>query len=124
MMAPAVTTTTATAAAALGGALSHDHLMALAAILFAIGVFGFLVRRNAIIVLASVELMLNAANLTFLAGSRMHSTSEFVNLDGSVFAIFVILVAAAEAAVGLALVIALYRLKQTVHLDALNQLEG
>jgi NADH-quinone oxidoreductase subunit K len=54
----------------------------------------------------------------------MHSTAAQVNLDGPVFAIFVILVAAAEAAVGLALVIALYRLKQTVHLDALNQLEG
>ena len=54
----------------------------------------------------------------------MHSTSEALNLDGPVFAVFVILVAAAEAAVGLALVIALFRLKQTVHLDALNQLEG
>ena len=113
----------ASAVQAAGG-ISNDHLLALAAALFAIGVLGFLVRRNAIIVLASVELMLNAANLTFLAGSRMHSTSAALNLDGTVFAIFVILVAAAEAAVGLALVIALYRLKQTVHLDALTQLEG
>jgi len=93
-------------------------------VLFSIGVAGFLLRRNAIIVLASIELMLNAANLSFVAGSRMHSTSGALNLDGPLFAIFVILVAAAEAAVGLALVIALYRLKQTVQLDALNELEG
>lgn len=115
----------ATAALADGaGGISNNHLLALAAVLFAIGTVGFLLRRNAIIVLASIELMLNAANLSFLAGSRMHSTSTALALDGPVFAIFVILVAAAEAAVGLALVIALYRLKQTVHLDALNQLEG
>ncbi len=101
-----------------------EHLLILAAILFATGVAGFLLRRNAIIVLASIELMLNAANLSFVAGCRMHSTSAAVNLDGAIFTIFVILVAAAEAAVGLALVIALYRLKQTVHLDALNELEG
>lgn len=101
-----------------------EHLLVLAAVLFAIGVVGFLLRRNAIIVLASIELMLNAANLSFVAGSRMHSTSAVPNLEGPVFAIFVILVAAAEAAVGLALVIALYRLKQSVQLDALNELKG
>ena len=104
--------------------IPNEHLLVLAAILFAIGVLGFLLRRNAIIVLASIELMLNAANLSLVAGSRIHSTPEAVNLDGPLFAIFVILVAAAEAAVGLALVIALYRLKQTVHLDAANELEG
>ena len=104
--------------------IPSEHLLVLAAILFAIGVAGFLLRKNAIIVLASVELMLNAANLSFLAGSRLHSTPDAVNLDGPIFAVFVILVAAAEAAVGLALVIALYRLKQTVQLDTLNELEG
>ena len=104
--------------------IPSEHLMVLAAVLFTTGVLGFLLRRNAIIVLASIELMLNAANLTLIAGSRMHSTATDVNLDGPLFAIFVILVAAAEAAVGLALVIALFRLKQTVHLDAVQELEG
>jgi NADH-quinone oxidoreductase subunit K len=101
-----------------------EHLLVLAAVLFTTGVLGFLLRRNAIIVLASVELMLNAANLSLIAGSRMHSTPDAVNLDGPVFAVFVILVAAAEAAVGLALVIAFFRLQQTVNLDAANELEG
>ena len=101
-----------------------EHLLLLAAILFAIGALGFLIRRNVIVVLASIELMLNAANLTFVAGSRHHTALGEPNLDGPVFALFVILVAAAEAAVGLALVIALYRLKQTVRLDAASELKG
>ena len=106
-----------------------EHLLILGSVLFGLGVLGFLVRRNVIIVLASVELMLNAANLTLLAGSRMHvregltsGASEY--LHGPIFALFVILVAAAEAAVGLALIIALYRLRQTVALDAIGELEG
>ncbi len=101
-----------------------EHLLILAAILFGLGVLGFLVRRNVIIVLASIELMLNAANLSFVAGSRMYTTEAGSSLDGPIFAIFVILVAACEAAVGLALVIALYRLKQTVALDAACDLKG
>ena len=102
-----------------------EHLFILAALLFAIGTLGFLLRRNVIVVLASLELLLNAANLTFLAGSRHHTAvSGAANLDGPVFALFVILVAAAEAAVGLALVIALYRLKRTVRLDAASELKG
>jgi NADH-quinone oxidoreductase subunit K len=105
-----------------------DHLLALGAILFALGVLGFLVRKNVIIVLASIELMLNAANLSFLAASRHWSQTTLAGQGdpsaGPVFAIFVILVAAAEAAVGLALVIALYRLKQTVALDGMAELEG
>jgi NADH:ubiquinone oxidoreductase subunit K/NADH:ubiquinone oxidoreductase subunit 6 (subunit J) len=102
-----------------------EHLMLLAALLFAIGILGFLVRRNVIVVLASIELMLNAANLTFLAGSRHYTAATGTpNLDGPIFALFVILVAAVEAAVGLALVIALYRLKQTVRLDAASELKG
>ena len=104
-----------------------EHLLVLAAALFSLGVLGFLLRRNVIIVLASVELILNAANLSFLAASRHHSTADALNLDGPIFAMFVILIAAAEAAVGLALVIAVYRLKRTVSLDALNtmkELEG
>jgi NADH-quinone oxidoreductase subunit K len=105
-----------------------DHLLALAAILFALGVLGFLVRKNVIIVLSSIELMLNAANLSFLAASRHWSqTGLSAAADpsaGPIFALFVILVAAAEAAVGLALVIALYRLKQTVALDGIAELKG
>jgi len=102
-----------------------EHLMLLAALLFAIGILGFLVRRNVIVVLASIELMLNAANLTFLAGSRHYTAATGTpNLDGPIFALFVILVAAVEAAVGLALVIALYSLKQTVRLDAASELKG
>jgi NADH-quinone oxidoreductase subunit K len=101
-----------------------EHMLVLAAVLFGLGVLGFLVRRNVIVVLASVELLLNAANLSFLAGARFHTTADQWNLYGPVFALFVILVAAAEAAVGLAIVIALYRLKQTVHLDQVAELKG
>ncbi len=99
-----------------------EHLLALAAILFALGVAGFFLRRNLIIVLMSIELMLNAANLVFIAGSRQWSQPGEMNADGPIFAIFVIAVAAVEAAVGLALVIALYRRKQTVSLDLVNEL--
>jgi NADH-quinone oxidoreductase subunit K len=101
-----------------------SHLLTLAAALFSIGALGFLLRRNVIIVLMSIELMLNAANLTFLAGSRLHSAPGAPSLQGPVFALFVIAVAAVEAAVGLALVIALYRLKQSVQTETLSQLRG
>ena len=104
-----------------------EHLLSLAAILFGLGVLGFLVRRNIIIVLASIELMLNAANLSFVAASRHWAQAGVEGghaLHGPVFAIFVILVAGAEAAVGLALVIALFRIKQTVALDAASELKG
>jgi NADH-quinone oxidoreductase subunit K len=104
------------------------HLLTLAAVLFALGVLGFLVRKNVIIVLASIELMLNAANLSFLAASRHWAQAGLAGagepLAGPIFAVFVILVAAAEAAVGLALVIALYRLKQSVALDVMTELGG
>ena len=99
-----------------------EHLLILAGFLFAIGICGFCVRRNLIVVLMSIELMLNAANLTFIAGSRLHSASGEPALHGGLFAIFVIMVAAVEAAVGLALVIALYRRKQTVSSASLNEL--
>jgi len=101
-----------------------EHLLFLAAGLFAIGVLGFVLRRNVIVVLMSVELMLNATILTFLAGSRAHSLPGAADLQGPVFGIFVIAVAAAEAAVGLALIIALYRLKRTVETDSLTELRG
>jgi NADH-quinone oxidoreductase subunit K len=87
----------------------------LSAILFSIGVVGFLVRRNTIVIFMSVELMLNAANLAFLAFSR------FLNsMDGQIIVIFVIAVAAAEAAVGLAIIMAMYRTKKIVNADEMN----
>ena len=88
------------------------------AVLFTIGVVGVLTRRNAIIVFMCVELMLNAVNLTFVAFSRYHGAT------GQVFVLFVIAVAAAEAAVGLAIIIALFRHPQTVNLQHVNLLRG
>ena len=89
------------------------------AILFAIGVVGVLTRRNALIVFMCVELMLNAVNLSFVALSRMHGGAL-----GQVFVVFVMTVAAAEAAVGLAIVIAVYRHFGTVDLQNINLLKG
>jgi len=93
-----------------------EHSLILAAFLFVIGVAGVLVRRNAIIVFLCVELMLNAANLAFVAFSRT------LGVDGQVFVFFVIAVAAAEAAVGLAIVISIFRLRETVDLERFNVL--
>ena len=92
--------------------------LALSAALFAIGVVGVLTRRNAMIVFMCVELMLNAVNLSFVALSRLYGTT------GQVFVIFVMTVAAAEAAVGLAIVIAIFRHKQSVDLQNINLLRG
>ena len=93
------------------------HYLALAAVLFAIGFVGVLVKRNAIIVFMCIELMLNAANLTFLAFSRQSG-----NLSGHAIAFFVIAVAAAEAAVGLAIVIAVFRSRETLAVDEVQAL--
>ena len=92
--------------------------LALSAALFSIGVVGVLTRRNAIIVFMCVELMLNAVNLSFVALSRVYGAT------GQVFVIFVMTVAAAEAAVGLAIIIAMFRHKQTVDLKNINLLRG
>lgn len=87
----------------------------LSAVLFTIGVVGFLVRRNLIVMFMSIELMLNAANLAFVAFSR------FLNaLDGQIFVFFVMAVAAAEAAVGLAIILAVFRTRETVNADEVN----
>jgi NADH-quinone oxidoreductase subunit K len=88
------------------------------AVLFVIGVFGVLIRRNAIIVFMCVELMLNAVNLTFVAFAQAYGVA------GQVFVFFVMTVAAAEAAVGLAIIIALFRHRQTVNLQNINLLKG
>lgn len=92
--------------------------LALSAALFTIGVVGVLTRRNALILFMCIELMLNAVNLSFVAFSRLYGAT------GQVFVIFVMTVAAAEAAVGLAIVIAIFRHRQTVDLDDLRLLRG
>jgi NADH-quinone oxidoreductase subunit K len=92
-----------------------NQYLALSGILFFIGVAGVLTRRNAIIVFMCIELMLNAVNLTFLAYARFLGS-----MAGQVFAFFVITVAAAEAAVGLAIIVAIFRNRETVNIDELN----
>jgi len=96
--------------------------LVVAALLFSIGLAGALVRRNAIMVLIGIELMLNAANLNFIAFWRYSPDPEA--LIGMMFAIFSIAVAAAEAAVGLGLVIAIYRHAHTTDLDKMNRMKG
>ena len=92
--------------------------LAVSAILFSLGVAGVLLRRNAIVVFMCIELMLNAVNLSFIA------LAQQLGRDGHVFVLFVMAVAAAEAAVGLAIILAVYRHKQTVNLDKVNLLSG
>lgn len=92
-----------------------NHYLVLSALLFSIGVMGVLVRRNALVVFMCVELMLNAVNLTFIAFSRYRG-----DMDGHVFAFFVMAVAAAEAAVGLAIILALFRTRKTLDVDQAN----
>jgi NADH-quinone oxidoreductase subunit K len=91
--------------------------LALAAVLFAIGMAGVMIKRNAIVVFMCIELMLNAANLTFLTFAR-----QKLNVTGHVIAFFVIAVAAAEAAVGLAIVIAVYRTRGSINIDEVRAL--
>lgn len=95
-----------------------SHYLILSAVLFMTGAVGVLARRNAIIVFMSIELMLNSVNLTLVAFS-----SFLGNVTGQIFVFFVMTVAAAEAAVGLAIIIAIYRRKQTVNLDEINLLK-
>lgn len=94
------------------------HVLALSAILFVLGVAGFLFRRNVITIFMCIELMLNAVNLAFIAFARYHG-----HLDGQLFVFFVIVVAAAEAAVGLAIIIALYRTRETLSIDELDSMK-
>lgn len=96
-----------------------SYYFALSAILFTLGALGVLLRRNAIIVFMSIELMLNAANLLFVAFAR-----GFGALNGQIYVFFVIAVAAAEVAVGLALIVAIFRSRQTVNLDDITSMKG
>ncbi len=98
--------------------VSPGHYVALSVILFAIGGVGVLVRRNAIVVFMSVELMLNAVNLAFVAFARLHGT-----LDGQVIAFFVMVVAAAEVVVGLAILTAIFRTRRSASVDDPNLLK-
>jgi NADH-quinone oxidoreductase subunit K len=91
----------------------------LSALLFSMGAVGVLLRRNAIIIFMSIELMLNSANLLFVAFAR-----HLNDLDGQVFVFFVITVAAAEVAVGLALIVAIFRSKRSINIDELHMLKG
>jgi NADH-quinone oxidoreductase subunit K len=98
--------------------------LVIAALLFIIGVAGVLTRRNIIVIFMSIELILNAANLNFIAFSRyLQDTGNMNAVAGQVFAVFVIVVAAAEAAIGLGIVIALYRNKETIWVDEIDLLK-
>jgi NADH-quinone oxidoreductase subunit K len=101
-----------------------SKFLVIAALLFIIGVAGVLTRRNIIVIFMSIELILNAANLNFIAFARYLQETGNVNaLAGQIFAVFVIVVAAAEAAIGLGIVIALYRNKETIWVDEIDLLK-
>ena len=99
--------------------MNPSNYIILSALLFGIGSIGVLVRRNAIVVFMSVELMLNASNLAFVAFARMHG-----NLDGQVVAFFVMVVAAAEAAVGLAIILTVFKNRETLSIDEVSSLKN
>lgn len=96
-----------------------EAFVMLSMVLFVLGTMGVLLRRNAILVFMSVELMLNAANLALVAFAH-----QWNQVNGQIFVFFVITVAAAEVAIGLALIVAIFRTKQSINIDALSQMEG
>ena len=104
----------------LAARVDLEHVLIVGGVLFAIGLYIALVKRNAVAVLMGIELMLNAVNLTLVAFARFIESPR--PLDGHIFAIFVITVAAAEAAVALALVVAVYRFRGTIDIDRINLL--
>ena len=99
--------------------ITTSHYVILAGVLFAVGLIGVITRRNAIIVLMSLELMMNSSNILFVAFSRVHE-----QWDGHVFVLFVMTVAAAEAAVALAIIIALFRQKESVDVESVDAMRG
>jgi len=99
--------------------LPIQYYIGLSVVLFTLGALGVLIRRNAIIIFMSVELMLNSANLAFVAFARMHDS-----LNGQIFVFFVMAIAAAEVAVGLALIVAIFHSKHHIDIDQLNSLQG
>lgn len=105
--------------------ITLGNYLTVSAILFTIGFAGVMLRRNIVIILMSLELMLNAANLSLVAFSRFHVdlTTGLPNYNAQVFVFFIITVAAAEVAVGLAIIVALYRARQTTNVEELNTLK-
>jgi len=106
-----------------------DYYIILSAILFTIGALGVLIRRNPLIIFMSIELMLNAANLVFVAFGRsfqvaQEAAGKAVSFDGQIFVFFVIAVAAAEVAVGLALIVEIFKTKKNINIDEMNSLKG
>jgi len=99
--------------------ITLQHYLIVSALLFAVGLFGVIARRNLLVIYMCIELMLNAANLALVAFSRFTN-----NLDGQVFVFFIITVAAAEVSVGLALIVALYRKRQTAHVEDLTMMKN
>ena len=99
--------------------ITINHYLVLSAILFSLGTFGVLTRKNAIVIFMCIELMLNAVNLSFISLS-----SYLGNMDGQIFVFFVMTVAAAEVAVGLALIVNVFRARETVYVDEVNLLKG
>ncbi|MDE1175422.1 MAG: NADH-quinone oxidoreductase subunit NuoK [Edaphobacter sp.] len=103
----------------MSAAVPISWYLVLAAILFSVGIASFLIKRNIITIFMSIELMLNAVNLTFVAFAHM-----WHQITGQIFVFFVMVVAAAEAAVGLAIIIAIYRTRQTLNVDQVNLLKN
>jgi NADH-quinone oxidoreductase subunit K len=96
-----------------------NYYITLSAILFSIGALGVLIRRNPLVIFMSVELMLNAANLAFVTFARMHES-----LNGQIFVFFIMAVAAAEVAVGLALIVQIFKTKHSINVDEMSSLKG
>jgi len=96
-----------------------EYYQIVSALLFTIGLVGVLARRSALVIFMSIELMLNAVNLSFVAFSRMHA-----QMDGQIFVFFVMAVAAAEVAVGLAIIVAIFRNRETASVDDIHLLKG
>ena len=103
--------------------LTLNHYLLVSGLLFSVGFAGVLLRRNIIIIFMSLELMLNAANLSLVAFSRFNLTEGLPNFNAQVLTFFIITVAAAEVAVGLAIIVALYRARQTTHVEDINSLK-
>ena len=103
--------------------LTLGHYLIVSGMLFTIGFAGVLLRRNIIIIFMSLELMLNAANLSLVAFSRFRVVDGLPNYNAQVFVFFIITVAAAEVAVGLAIIVALYRARQTTHVEDISALK-
>lgn len=95
------------------------YYLALSAVMFMIGIFGVLIRRNSLVIFMSLELMFNASNLAFVTFARMHG-----GLNGQIVVFFVMTVAAAEVAIGLALIVEIFRTRHTIDMDKLNSMKG